>query len=95
MLQPVRPRTTGCGECLRTGGRWVHLRPCLTCGEVGCCNDSPGRHAERHARTADHPLLQSLEPCEAWVWCVADGFYVSRVELARRAAELDSVDVAR
>lgn len=62
----------GCEECLRTGGVWLHLRICLECGHVGCCDDSPGRHATAHAQTADHPLIRSLEPGETWSWCYED-----------------------
>jgi uncharacterized UBP type Zn finger protein len=62
----------GCEECLRTGGVWLHLRICLECGYVGCCDDSPGRHASAHARSAEHPLIRSLEPGETWSWCYVD-----------------------
>jgi phosphoenolpyruvate-protein phosphotransferase len=72
-LQPVPPRTpTGCEECLTAGGTWVHLRLCLTCGHVGCCDDSPGRHATRHARATSHPVIASYEPGERWAWCYTD-----------------------
>ena len=62
----------GCVECLRDGGRWLHLRICLECGHVGCCDDSPGRHATAHARSDEHPLIRSLEPGEEWAWCYID-----------------------
>jgi uncharacterized UBP type Zn finger protein len=62
----------GCEECLRTGGVWLHLRICLECGHVGCCDDSPNRHATAHARSAGHPLIRSLEPGETWSWCYED-----------------------
>jgi uncharacterized UBP type Zn finger protein len=62
----------GCEDCLREGGRWLHLRICLTCGHVGCCDDSPNRHASRHARAEQHPLIRSLEPGEEWSWCFVD-----------------------
>jgi uncharacterized UBP type Zn finger protein len=62
----------GCEDCLATGGVWLHLRICLTCGHVGCCDDSPGRHATAHAGSSGHPLIRSLEPGEDWVWCFAD-----------------------
>ncbi|HEY3774117.1 MAG TPA: UBP-type zinc finger domain-containing protein [Solirubrobacteraceae bacterium] len=62
----------GCEECLRTGGVWLHLRICLECGHVGCCDDSPNRHATAHARSAGHPLIRSLEPDETWSWCYED-----------------------
>jgi uncharacterized UBP type Zn finger protein len=63
---------TGCEDCLRDGGKWLHLRICLACGHVGCCDDSPSRHASKHAAGAEHPLIRSLEPGEQWVWCFAD-----------------------
>jgi hypothetical protein len=62
----------GCEECLRTGGTWVHLRICLSCGHVGCCDSSPGRHATAHASTTSHPIVRSLEPGETWCWCFVD-----------------------
>lgn len=59
----------GCAECLRDGTRWVHLRLCLSCGHVGCCDSSPGRHATAHFEAAGHPVMRSFEPGEAWRWC--------------------------
>jgi len=64
----------GCEDCLRTGGEWLHLRICLICGHVGCCDDSPARHATAHAGAASHPIIRSLEPGEEWCWCYADEF---------------------
>jgi uncharacterized UBP type Zn finger protein len=65
----------GCHECLLTGGEWVHLRLCLSCGHVGCCDQSPNRHATAHFRGEGHPAVQSLEPAEDWRWCYADEIY--------------------
>ncbi len=62
----------GCEECLKIGGTWLHLRMCQSCGQIGCCDSSPNRHATRHAREADHPVLRSAEPGEDWSWCVID-----------------------
>jgi hypothetical protein len=62
----------GCEDCLATGGKWLHLRICLGCGHVGCCDDSPNRHATAHRHTADHVLIRSLEPGEDWSWCYVD-----------------------
>ena len=62
----------GCEECLRTGDRWHHLRMCLTCGKVGCCDSSPNRHASRHYREVGHPVARSAEPGEDWAWCFVD-----------------------
>lgn len=62
----------GCVECLQTGGRWVHLRRCTACGHVGCCDNSPGRHATGHFHSTTHPIIQSFEPGEDWYWCYVD-----------------------
>lgn len=62
----------GCEDCLREGGVWLHLRICLECGHVGCCDDSPNRHASAHAASVSHPLIRSLEPGEEWSWCFVD-----------------------
>jgi hypothetical protein len=62
----------GCVDCLATGSTWVHLRICLQCGHVGCCDSSPGRHARAHARDRRHPIIRSLEPGESWSWCFVD-----------------------
>jgi hypothetical protein len=62
----------GCEDCLADGGQWLHLRICLECGHVGCCDSSPGRHASVHARSAQHPIIRSLEPGEEWSWCFED-----------------------
>ena len=72
MIRDVTPNSEGCEECLKTGGRWVHLRMCLICGHVGCCDASPGRHATRHFRDTGHQLMRSLEPGESWMWCFED-----------------------
>jgi uncharacterized UBP type Zn finger protein len=71
-ISPVVPRTDGCEECLKTGSSWVHLRLCLTCGHVGCCDSSPGRHATKHFHRTGHPVIASLEPFEHWAWCYVD-----------------------
>jgi hypothetical protein len=76
-IRAVVPRTPqGCEECLQIGSPWVHLRLCLTCGHVGCCDSSPLRHARAHAHTISHPIVSSLEPGESWRWCYADEIYV-------------------
>ena len=71
-LEPVPPRTDGCEECLKTGSRWVHLRLCLTCGHVGCCDSSPNRHATAHHNESGHPIVTSAQPGEDWSWCYED-----------------------
>jgi uncharacterized UBP type Zn finger protein len=67
----------GCEECLKTGASWMHLRMCLTCGKVGCCDNSPNRHATAHFQQTSHPLIRSAEADEDWLWC-----YVDEVPLA-------------
>jgi uncharacterized UBP type Zn finger protein len=70
---PTEPnRTDGCEDCLAIGGRWVHLRLCMACGHVGCCDSSPNRHATAHFHATGHPVVQSFEPGERWAWCYAD-----------------------
>jgi hypothetical protein len=71
----------GCVECLATGSTWVHLRICLQCGHVGCCDSSPRRHARAHARDRRHPIIRSLEPGESWSWCFVDevGMLIEKV----------------
>jgi uncharacterized UBP type Zn finger protein len=71
----------GCEDCLATGGVWLHLRICLNCGHVGCCDDSPNKHATAHAGTSGHPIIRSLEPGEDWCWCFDD-------EVGMRIAEI-------
>lgn len=76
----------GCEDCLREGGVWLHLRICLGCGHVGCCDDSPSRHARVHAGESGHPLIRSLEPGEDWCWCFLDevGLLIGSVTGATR-----------
>lgn len=62
----------GCEECLKLGGRWVHLRKCTACGHIGCCDSSPGRHATAHYHATAHPVIRSFEPGEEWRWCYVD-----------------------
>jgi len=72
-IHDVRPSTDGCEECLLAGRRdWVHLRLCQTCGHVGCCDQSPGKHATAHHGSTGHPVISSLEPGESWLWCYVD-----------------------
>jgi uncharacterized UBP type Zn finger protein len=71
-IRDVKPSSTGCEDCLRLGDTWVHLRLCLACGHVGCCDESPNRHATAHFHAEAHPLIQSLEPGEDWLWCYVD-----------------------
>ena len=76
---PVTPSSLGCLECLEKGGYWVHLRLCLTCGHVGCCDSSPSRHATRHFHATKHPVMKSFEPGEGWAYCYLDDETVENV----------------
>jgi uncharacterized UBP type Zn finger protein len=69
-------RTEGCEECLATGQTWVHLRKCLTCGHIGCCDESIGKHATRHAHETRHAVVRSFEPGENWRYCYVDDSFV-------------------
>jgi len=71
-IQQVTPSARGCEDCLRIGDTWVHLRLCMTCGHVGCCDQSKNKHATRHYRATKHPLLRSLEPGDTWIYCYID-----------------------
>jgi uncharacterized UBP type Zn finger protein len=78
-LDQIKVTTTNkhvCEDCVKTGDTWVHLRLCLTCGHVGCCDSSPMRHAHAHAAHIGHPIVQSFEPGESWRWCYIDETYV-------------------
>jgi monovalent cation:H+ antiporter-2, CPA2 family len=71
-IQPVHPSSRGCEECVATGDEWVHLRICMTCGHVGCCDSSKNRHATKHHHATGHPIVRSMEPGEGWGWCYVD-----------------------
>ena len=73
-VAPAMPE--GCQECLQTGQRWVHLRLCLTCGHIGCCDSSPGKHATKHFHAFRHPLIKSYEPGEDWAFCYLDNAFL-------------------
>jgi hypothetical protein len=71
-IRDVTPSADGCEDCLRIGATWVHLRECLECGHVGCCDSSPNRHARKHFAKVHHPIVQSFEPGEDWKYCFID-----------------------
>ena len=71
-IEVTTPTKHVCEDCVKMGDSWVHLRMCLTCGQVGCCDSSKNRHARKHSKTAQHPLVRSIEPGERWVWCFVD-----------------------
>jgi hypothetical protein len=77
LVNDVSPSTQdGCEDCLREGTRWVHLRECLQCGHIGCCDNSPRRHATAHWHASQHPLMRSFEPGEDWAWCYPDDLFL-------------------
>ena len=71
-VHDVKPHTRGCEECLKSGDSWVHLRMCLTCGHVGCCDSSQNKHATKHFHATRHPIMRSIEQGEHWAWCFID-----------------------
>ena len=79
----IPPSGTGCVECLATDdGWWFHLRRCAHCGHIGCCDQSPSQHATKHAKGAEHPIIRSFEPGEAWFWDFGNDQYYDGPELA-------------
>jgi len=85
-LQPARHE---CEDCIKTGDRWVHLRICLTCGHVGCCDSSKNRHATKHAHATHHEVVRSIEAGEEWGWCYADE---TMYDLSRGVAHAKIID---
>ena len=82
-LEQIQFSTTGkrgCEECLKSGDSWVHLRLCMNCGHVGCCDSSKNKHATKHFHRTKHPLVRSLEPGESWIWCYVDEDIVGEVD---------------
>ena len=71
-IRDVTPSAAGCEDCLKVGGSWVHLRMCMTCGHIGCCDSSVNKHATKHFHTTGHPIIRSVEPGESWGWCYID-----------------------
>jgi len=85
-IRITNTKTHVCEECVKTGDRWVHLRMCMECGQVGCCDSSKNQHATKHFHHTRHPLMRSVEPGEAWVWCYVDEAMVGEVERERFVA---------
>ena len=76
-VRDVKPLSTrGCEECLERGDTWVHLRLCMECGNVGCCNDSKNQHASGHVQASGHPVVRSFEPGERWLYCYPDDMFL-------------------
>jgi hypothetical protein len=87
-VKAVTPSAKGCEECLKTGDWWVHLRLCRTCGHVGCCDDSPNRHATAHFHATKHPIIEGYDPPEGWGWCFVDEAFV---ELPTRTEQVGPI----
>ncbi len=83
-VREVAPRTLGCEECEKAGSRWVALRLCRTCGHVGCCDSSPGRHARAHYHVTGHPIIEPHNAAKNWAWCYVDDCYLQPTELGRK-----------
>ena len=75
-IRDVKPGAAGCEECLQMNDRWVHLRMCLTCGHVGCCDSSKNKHATKHFHATSHPIVRSIEAGERWRWCYVDELFM-------------------
>ena len=82
-IRDVQPKTKGCEECLKMGDSWLHLRLCMICGHVGCCDSSKNKHATKHFRRTKHPLVRSIEPDEDWVWCYVDELALGELRAGR------------
>jgi uncharacterized UBP type Zn finger protein len=85
----LQPSKHVCEDCIKTGDRWVHLRLCLTCGHVGCCDSSKNRHATKHFHSSHHPVVRSIEPGETWGWCYVDD---TEYDLSRGVAHARAID---
>ncbi|RZK00094.1 MAG: hypothetical protein EOO76_14190 [Novosphingobium sp.] len=88
VIQQVVPSAKGCEECLASGDWWVHLRLCRSCGHVGCCDDSPNRHATAHHHATHHPIIEGYDPPEGWGWCYVDETFV---DLPNRTPQLGPI----
>jgi uncharacterized UBP type Zn finger protein len=75
-IRSVTPSAQGCEDCLKIGGSWVHLRLCLSCGHVGCCDSSPNKHATKHYRETTHPIIEAFKSGDPWRWCYVDQRYL-------------------
>lgn len=88
VVRTVTPSAPGCEECLKLGSWWVHLRICRSCGHVGCCDQSPHKHATRHFQASAHPIIEGYDPPEGWGWCYVDEEFV---ELADTTPQLGPI----
>jgi len=78
-IRDVTPSAEGCEDCLKIGGTWVHLRLCMSCGHVGCCDNSPNRHATKHYNSIKHPIIRSFESGEDWGYCYPDDLFYEQL----------------
>jgi uncharacterized UBP type Zn finger protein len=78
-IHDVTPSAEGCEDCLKIGGTWVHLRLCMSCGHVGCCDNSPNRHATKHYNSVKHSIIRSFEPGEVWGYCYPDDLFYEQL----------------
>jgi len=78
-IRDVSPSADGCEDCLKIGGTWVHLRLCMSCGHVGCCDNSPNRHATKHYNSIKHPIIRSFESGEDWGYCYPDDLFYEQL----------------
>ncbi len=79
LIQNVTPNSQGCEECLKMGDKWVHLRVCMICGHVGCCNSSKNKHATKHYHATGHPIVKSMERGEEWAYCYVDDAFFEKL----------------
>ena len=79
-MREVAPSAKGCEDCLKTGDTWVHLRLCMTCGHVGCCDDSKNKHSTKHFHNTKHPIIKSFEPGEEWGYCFPDQLFFESLQ---------------
>ena len=89
LIRTVTPSALGCEECIKTGSWWVHLRICRSCGHVGCCDQSPGKHATKHFKTSGHPIIEGYDPPEGWGWCYVDETFIE-LDRSHAAARSDT-----
>jgi uncharacterized UBP type Zn finger protein len=78
-MSKVKPRSKGCEECLKIGDTWVHLRLCVSCGQVGCCDSSKNKHATKHYHATKHPMIKSFQPDEEWGYCYVDDLFFEKI----------------
>jgi adenylate cyclase len=94
--QNIEPKTPdGCEECLQIGSDWVHLRLCLSCGHVGCCDNSPNKHATKHFKSTKHPIIRSFEPGETWEWCYVDNILIGSHPSQKKDDKIKSQDAKK